>query len=77
MSHLRTAIENHPSLGWFGSFIAMLLSWLSWLIENSNHIAQVFGVGAAVFGFMAGYYTWRIQRATWQERKRKRRGLYE
>jgi len=78
MNSLKAALEAHPSLGWFGSFLALFLSWISWLLTHVTAIAQILALGGAVFGFMAGYYTWRIQRDSWRERKaRHRRDLFE
>lgn len=65
-SHLNRVVEQHPVLGYIGSFFALLMSWLTWFIEHAGDFAQFFGLGAALFGFIAGYYTFRIQRRTWK-----------
>lgn len=71
MTRLHHAIETHPTLGWLGSLVALLMSWLAWFIDHAAHFAQIFGLGAALFGFMAGYYTFRIQRRAWQRTHRR------
>jgi len=65
------AIEEHPTLGWMGSLISLLLGWISWFVDHADDFAKAFGVAAAVFGAVAGYYTMRIQRRAWKRRTDK------
>jgi len=71
MTHrIATALELHPTLGWLASLGSMFMGWLTWLLEHSSSFAQGFAVGAGLFGVAAGYYTFRIQRRTWQRMQR-------
>jgi membrane associated rhomboid family serine protease len=71
MNHIKVAIESRPELGWFGSILSLLFSGLAWFLEHAGQIAQIIAIGGAVFGLLAGYYTWRIQRSAWRGRHRR------
>lgn len=66
-----TALESNPALGWFGATFAWLGGVVGWLISHAGPIATVvgaiFGCGAAILGFIAGWYTVKIQRRTWKK----------
>lgn len=61
---LTTALESNPGLGWWGTFISWLTAALAWMLDHAPVLTTVFGVFAAIFGAVAGYYTMRIQRRT-------------
>ncbi len=82
---LQDQIEHHPTFAWVGSFLSVFTGLLAWLVENAGDAAKVFGVFAAIFGMVAGYYTMRIQRRAfkrgegetpWEPRPKPRRRFW-
>lgn len=65
-NRLTSAVENHPALAWLGSAVSLAGGVVSYMVEHAGDAAKVFGVFAAVFGMIAGYYTMRIQRRAWK-----------
>lgn len=71
MSHrFESLFEAHPGLAWLASGVSWLLSLCSWMVDHADDGAKVFGVFAAIFATVAGYYTMRIQRRAWNRGKR-------
>jgi hypothetical protein len=65
-------IEAHPMLAWATSALSIFLGWLGWVIDHAHDFAKVFGMFAALFGMIAGYYTMRVQKRAydrWRIRK--------
>jgi membrane associated rhomboid family serine protease len=54
-------IERRPGVGIFAS-VSGLLTSLTSLIQA---VSIFIGLGGAIFGLLAGYYTFRIQRKKW------------
>lgn len=63
---LEAALQAHPSLGYLGSvgslFIAAVTSSYDSFVQHADVVKTLFALAAAVFGALAGYYTFRIQR---------------
>lgn len=59
-------IQANPALGWLGAVVAEILAGLGWLVHHAGDIGAIFGLVAAVFGAVAGWYTMRIQRREWK-----------
>lgn len=58
-------IERRPSFGIVASAAGFGASLLSWI----NTATTILGFLAAIFGFVAGVYTWRIKKAHWDKIK--------
>lgn len=61
-SRLESLVNQHPALGWISSVFSFIAGAFAWTIEHADDIGKVFGMIAAMFGVMAGYWTVRIQR---------------
>lgn len=55
-------LERRPSFGILASFSGFGASLVSFL----HNASIVVGFAGAVFGLLAGIYTWRIKRREWQ-----------
>ena len=55
-------LEQRPGFGILASFTGIGTSVTSFF----HDLGFLFSLGGAVFGCMAGYYTWRVQRHKWQ-----------
>lgn len=55
-------LERRPGFGIVASLTGLGTSILSWL-----HAASVIvGFAGAVFGLLAGFYTWRVKKREWE-----------
>ena len=70
-SRLAVALESRPILGWIASGFSLLTTWFAWFVEHADDFAKIFGLVAALFGLVAGYYTMRIQRRAWRRNQRR------
>jgi hypothetical protein len=59
-------IQANPALGWLGAIVAEILAGFGWFVHHAGDIGAIFGLVAAVFGAIAGWYTMRIQRRAWK-----------
>lgn len=74
MTHrLATVMESRPAVGWVGTFLSFLSSAGAWLFNHADDGAKIFGIFAAIFGCVAGYYTMRIQRRAWKRGEQRGR----
>lgn len=65
--HIEKFIDRHPHWGFFAAAAGAVSSALSII----NVLSVIFGLGAAIFGFIAGYYTMRSARRKWLKQKAK------
>lgn len=63
-----SAIESHPALGWVASVLSIGTGMFRWLFDHVDDFTKLLGLAATVFGLVAGYYTMRIQRRTWNRK---------
>lgn len=61
-------LERRPGVGIFASFSGFGVSLTS-LIHTGT---LVLGFGGAIFGLLAGYYTYRIQKHKWEREQQHR-----
>lgn len=50
--------HRFPHLG----IVASITGFLTSILSLVNVLSVVFGLAGAIFGCLAGYYTWRVQR---------------
>lgn len=62
-------IERHPVLGYFATVFSGVVSAFNWGIQHADAGAKLLAFVAGMFGLMAGYYTFRIQRRAWLEKR--------
>ncbi len=63
--HIEKFIDRHPHWGFFATATGAVSSLLSIV----NVLSVILGVGAATFGFIAGFYTMRSARRNWLRQK--------
>lgn len=65
-----SALQANPSLGYLSSagslFIAAVTTSYESFVEHADLLKTLFALAAAIFGALAGYYTFRIQRKTFK-----------
>lgn len=66
MSRLNTYLENHAALGWLGSALSFFTGLGQWFINHADDFTKLAGLASVLVGFVAGYYTLRIQRRAWK-----------
>lgn len=67
MKHLAQVITDQPAKGWIGALVAEILALIGWTADHAGQLGSIFGMFAAIFGAIAGWYTFRIQRRVWQD----------
>lgn len=70
-ARINSFMENHPALGWIGTSLAWLTGGVQWFIDHADDFTKVVGLGTVLLGFMAGYYTFRIQRRAYKKAVRE------
>jgi hypothetical protein len=75
LQRLESALQANPSLGYVGSAgsisIAATTSAYDALAQHADLAKTLFALAAAVFGALAGFYTYRIQRRTFDKLKKE------
>jgi hypothetical protein len=59
---LESLADRYPHVGICATIAGLGASVLTWM----KVLTIVFGFGGALIGFIAGYYTFRVQRRKWQ-----------
>lgn len=74
LQRIESALQANPSLGYVGSAgslsIAATTSAYDALAQHADLAKTLFALAAAIFGSLAGYYTYRIQRRTFNALKK-------
>jgi hypothetical protein len=70
---LAAILECHPILGWVMSAFSVVSGFASWFVAHVDGVSKIVALSAVMFGSVAGYYTMRIQRRTWQRDGHRRR----
>ena len=74
LQRIESALQTNPSLGYVGSAgslsIAATTSAYDALAQHADLAKTLFALAAAIFGALAGYYTYRIQRRTFNALKK-------
>lgn len=70
-ARLNSFMENHPAFGWIGSALSFVTGLAQWFIDHADDFTKIIGCGTVLLGFIAGYYTLRIQRRAWHKAQRE------